>query len=239
LGAELRRARLAAGFSGQDALAAQLAFDRSVIAKAETGDRPPSADVLAAWCSVTGLDAEHYGRLALLARRADGAVPTWFEGWLEAEREAHTLRVWSPLLVPGLLQTPGYARTLFLAAQFTDDEADELTDTRLARQAILERPDPPQVTLVLDETVLHRQIGSSVTMAEQLEHMAEQLEHIAGAAEIRNVNIHVLPASDANAGLSGSFSIAGADSLPETLLMETVEDHNAGPRPGATGCRNL
>jgi Domain of unknown function (DUF5753) len=125
--------------------------------------------------------------------------------------------------VPGLLQTPGYARTLFLAAQFTDDEADELTDARLARQAILERPDPPQVTFVLDETVLHRQIGSSVTMA-------EQLEHIAAAAELRNVNIHVLPASDANAGLSGSFSIAGADSLPETLLMETVEDHTTQDR---------
>jgi transcriptional regulator with XRE-family HTH domain len=223
LGAELRRARLAAGFSSQDALAAQLGFDRSVIAKAETGDRPPSVDVLAGWCSATGLDAEHYGRLAVLARRADGAVPTWFEGWLEAEGQAHTLRVWSPLLVPGLLQTAQYARTLFLAAQFTDDEANELTDARLGRQAILERPDPPQVTFVLDETVLHRQIGPSVAMA-------EQLEHIADVAELRNVNIHVLPASDANAGLSGSFSIAGADSLPETLLMETVEDHTTQDR---------
>jgi len=223
LGSELRRARLGAGFSSQDALASHLGFDRTVIAKAETGDRPPSADVLAAWCSVTGLDAEHYGRLALLARRANGVVPTWFEGWLEAEGQAHTLRVWSPLLVPGLLQTAIYARTLILAAQFTDDEATALTEARLARQAILERPDPPQVTFVLDETVLRRQIGSSVTMA-------EQLDHIADAAELRNVNIHVLPATDANAGLSGSFSIAGADGLPETLLMETVEDHTTQDR---------
>jgi len=223
LGAELRRARLAAGFSSQDALAARLGFDRSVIAKAETGDRPPSADVLTAWCSATELDADHYGRLAVLARRADGAVPTWFEGWLEAEREAHTLRVWSPLLVPGLLQTAGYARALFLAAQFTDDEANEMTDARLARQVILDWPNAPQVTVVLDETVLQRQIGSPVTMA-------EQLEHIASTAELRNVNIHILPASDANAGLSGSFSIAGADSLPETLLMETVEDHTTQDR---------
>jgi hypothetical protein len=57
-----------------------------------------------------------------------------------------------------------------------------------------------------------------------------QLGHIAGAAELRNMNIHVLPASDANAGLSGSFSIAGADSLPETLLMKTVEDHTTQDR---------
>ena len=112
---------------------------------------------------------------------------------------------------------------LFLAAQFTDDEASVLTEARLARQAILEQADQPQATFVLDETVLHRQIGSSVTMA-------EQLDHIADAAELRYVNIHVLPALDANAGLSGSFSIAGADSLPETLLMETVEDHTTQDR---------
>ena len=49
LGAELRRARVAAGFSSQDALAAKLGYDRSVIAKAETGDRPPTSDVLGKW----------------------------------------------------------------------------------------------------------------------------------------------------------------------------------------------
>ena len=48
LGGELRRARLAAGFSSQDALAGKLGFDRTVIAKAETGERPPTVDVLAA-----------------------------------------------------------------------------------------------------------------------------------------------------------------------------------------------
>jgi transcriptional regulator with XRE-family HTH domain len=223
LGGELRRARLAAGFSSQDALATRLGFDRSVITKAETGDRPPTADVLAVWCEACHLDSDMFGRLALLARRADGVVPTWFEGWLEVEREAHTLRVWSPLLVPGLLQTADYASTLFLAAGFTDDQANELTEARLARQAILDRPDAPQVTFVLDETVLRRQIGSTVTMA-------EQLEQIASIAEYVNVNIHILPAMDANAGLSGSFSIAGADGLPETLLMETVEDHTTQDR---------
>jgi transcriptional regulator with XRE-family HTH domain len=48
LGEELRRARVAAGFSSQDALAAKLGFDRTVVAKAETGQRPPTVDVLAA-----------------------------------------------------------------------------------------------------------------------------------------------------------------------------------------------
>jgi|GEM_PF-1563079 transcriptional regulator with XRE-family HTH domain len=56
LGAELRRARLAAGFSSQDSLAAKLGFDRTVIAKAETGDRPPTTEVLAAWCATCQLE---------------------------------------------------------------------------------------------------------------------------------------------------------------------------------------
>jgi transcriptional regulator with XRE-family HTH domain len=218
LGAELRRARLAAGFSSQDALAARLGFDRSVIAKCETGDRPPTPDVLSAWCSACQIgDTEMFGRLAVLARRADGAVPAWFEGWLEAEGQAHTLRYWSPLLVPGLLQTADYAGRLFLAAGSSDDQAAELTGARLARQAILERPDPPQVVFVLDETVLRRMIGSAVIMA-------DQLEHLAAVGELMNVSIHVLPASDANAGLSGSFGLASADGQPDTLLLETVED---------------
>ncbi len=63
LGGELRRARVAAGFSSQDALAAKLGFDRTVVAKAETGERPPTDDVLAAWCVACRLDEAVLHRL--------------------------------------------------------------------------------------------------------------------------------------------------------------------------------
>jgi transcriptional regulator with XRE-family HTH domain len=217
LGDELRRARVAGGFSSQDALAARLGFDRSVITKIEHGDRPPSADVLYAWCSACGLDADHFGRLAVLARRADGVIPAWFEGWLEAERGAHTLRIWSPLLIPGLLQTADYARTLFLAAGFNDDESAAMTDARLERQTILDHQESPLVTVVLDEAVLHRLIGDPIGMA-------DQLEHLAGIAGLSNVSIHVLPATGANAGLSGGFYIASTDGQPDTLVLDSLED---------------
>lgn len=162
LGAELRRARVAAGYSSQEALAARLGYDRSVIAKAETGERPPSPEVADA------IEAELFpagptgfvGRLAALARRAGGPVPSWFESWLEAERDAHMLRLWSPVLVPGLLQTAGYARALFLATGLDEDAAQEHVSVRLDRQAILERPHPPHVVAVLDQSVLDRLIGS-------------------------------------------------------------------------------
>jgi transcriptional regulator with XRE-family HTH domain len=226
LGGELRRARVAAGFSSQDALAARLGFDRTVVAKAETGQRPPTVDVLAAWCQACHLDDELFGRLAVLARHADGPVPTWFEDWLQAEGEAQTLRLWSPTLIPGLLQTAEYARALFLAGQ-TDtsaDAIDALVAARLERQIILDRAGPPDVVAVLDEAVLHRLIGSPPVMHDALVHIAE-------LSRRPYVVVQVVPTNNgANAGLAGAFDIAAADSMPETLRMEGVEDQTTEKR---------
>jgi len=224
LGKELRLARAAAGFSSQDALAASLGFDRTVITKAETGDRPPTPDVLAAWCAACGLDEELFGRFAKLARSADGPIPTWFETYLEAEREAVMLRQWQPVIVPGLFQIAEYARALFLAAGADDEQAEGLVKARLDRQAILERPDPPHVVSVLDEAVLHRLIGSPQVMTEQLGYLAER-------ATLPHVSVQVLPSGNgANAGLSGGFALASCDGAPDVLRMEAVEDVTAESR---------
>jgi transcriptional regulator with XRE-family HTH domain len=226
LGEELRRARSAAGFSSQDALAARLGFDRTVVAKAETGQRPPTTDVLAAWCQACGLDEELFTRLAVLARRGDGPVPAWFEDWLEAEGEAQSLRLWSPILIPGLLQTAGYARALFLAEQSdTSEEAiGALVAARLERQAILDRPEAPDVVAVVDEAVLHRLIGTAQVMH-------DALAHLAGLSRRPGVVVQVIPASHgASAGLGGAFDIAAADGMPETLRMEAIVDQTTEKR---------
>lgn len=218
LGDELRRARVAAGFSSQDALAGTLGFDRTVITKAETGERPPTVDVLAMWCHACRLPEELFARLAALARRADGPVPSWFEGWLEAEGRAHTLRLWAPVLLPGLLQTADYARALFLAAGMDEEAAEEQVAVRLARQEILDRADPPHLVVVLYEAVLHHLVGSPQAMHDVLVHVAE-------LSRRPDVSIQVVPVdTGANAGLGGSFCLASGDGSPEVLLMETVED---------------
>jgi transcriptional regulator with XRE-family HTH domain len=226
LGEELRRARVAAGFSSQEALAAKLGYDRSVIAKAETGDRPPTPDVAAA------LQAELFpqgpdglvGRMAALARRHDGPIPSWFESWLEAESRAHALKIWQPLIIPGLFQTGEYARALFIAAGEDSDRADELVTARLDRQAILDRIRPPHVVAVLDEAVLHRLIGTPAIMH-------DQLAHLAAVSERPGISVEIVPASTgANAGLSGGFQLAACDGAPDVLRMEAVEDVTAESR---------
>jgi transcriptional regulator with XRE-family HTH domain len=224
LGDELRRARLAAGYSSQEALAAKLGFDRTVIAKAETGERPPTQDVLEVWSAACQLDEGLFARLAGLARAANGPVPTWFEDWLEAEREAVTLRLWSPILVPGLLQTADYARELFIAAAEDLDRADQLVTARLGRQAILDRRNPPHLVAVLDEAVLWRLIGTPAIMADQLGHLASLYDR-------PNISTQIVPADTAgNAGLSGAFDLASGDGAPEVLRMEAVEDITAETR---------
>jgi transcriptional regulator with XRE-family HTH domain len=227
LGDELRRARVAAGFSSQEALAAKLGFDRSVLAKAETGDRPPTAEVLAAWCEACQLEEDLFGRLAVLARRADGPVPTWFESWLDAEGRATMLRYWSPIIVPALFHTADYARALLLAAQTdtSDDAIDALVKAKLERQAILDRRDPPEVVTLIDELVLHRLVGSPEIMHEQLLHVAE----LSGRAY---VSVQVVPAGvGATAGLSGDISLASVDGTADVLHTDSVpEGHTTESR---------
>lgn len=226
LGKEICRARVAAGFSSQQALADHLGFERTVIAKAESGDRVPSDPVLTAWAVACNLDTEHYQRLADLARTSDGPVPTWFEDYLEAERAAQSLLIWSPIVIPGLLQSAEYARALLLAQQTdTSDEAiDALVNARLDRQAIFDRAGPPDVTVVLDEAVLHRLIGTPALMHDALIHVAEM-------AVRPNIVVQVVPSTKgANAGIGGAFDIASADSTPDTLRMDGVEDQTTENR---------
>lgn len=225
LGLKLKQARIAAGFNSQEVLADHLGFDRSVIGQAEQGRRPPTDDVLAAWCKACGLQGVPPDWVAQLTRRADGPVPRWFEGFLDAEREAHTIKSWQPIIVPGLLQTAEYARALFVAAGADDDQADDLVTARMERQAILDRDDPPNLWTVLDESVLHRRVGSESVMHDQLMRLVER-----GGRP--NIGIQVVPAvSGANAGCVGALTVASVEGAPDVLLTEAVEDVTTEHRP--------
>lgn len=153
-------------------------------------------------------------------------MPTWFEDWLEAEHEAQSLRIWSPTLIPGLLQTADYARALFLAAQSdtSDDMIGALVSARLERQRVFDREDPPGTVVVLDEAVLHRLIGTPQVMHNALVKVAEMSQRA-------HLVVQVIPsANGANAGLGGAFDIASADGMPDTLRMEGVEDQTVEKR---------
>jgi transcriptional regulator with XRE-family HTH domain len=227
LGMRLQRARIAAGYGSQEALANGLGFDRSTITKAENGGRPPTDDVFIKWCDACNVSAELrdvFAGLLVVARRTDGPVPAWFRDYLEAEREALTLRIWQPLIVPGLLQTPDYARALFVAAGADSDKAEEMVTARMSRQSIFERAKPPNVSVVLDESVVHRLIGSPQVMHDELVHLVEMSQR-------PHMMIQVLQADNgANAGLGGAINLASGDGTPDVLLTEAVEDQTTENR---------
>ena len=96
-----------------------LGFDRSVVAKAESGRACRRRRMC--WrrgARAYGLDGELFARLAGAGPARGGPVPAWFESWLEAEAQAlDRCGTGSRSSCPGLFQTAEYARALLLAAQ--------------------------------------------------------------------------------------------------------------------------
>jgi hypothetical protein len=225
LGAELRRARVAAGKS-QEQLGRELNFSGDLVGKIETCERTPTP-IFAAGCDTLfpHLDGL-FSRLMGLARRWDGPHPQWFRDWLEAEREATSLRTWQPLLVPGLLQTADYARALLSAGpDIVEDELEDLVSARIARQSILDDPRPPVLWVVIDEGVLHRLIGSRTIMYDQLRHLTEM-------AARSDITVQVVPTGvGAHAGLNGAFIVAGFDTAPSILYAETAVEGQTIEKP--------
>lgn len=229
LGNKLREARKAAGYISHQALASAMNCDRSTVTKIESGRLAPSDRMLRLWCDLCHVDHELYEGLARLARAAEASpVPPWFEDFAAAQRLAHTIRTWHPIIVPGPLQTPDYARSLFVAMGLEDDRVEELVAARIDLQQIFARPKHPVTLLaVVDEAALRRRVGSEEDMYRQLVHLAEM-------GQRRHIGLQVVPASrGCNAGHGGAFTIASLLDAPEVLLTEAAIEDVTSDRRGA------
>jgi transcriptional regulator with XRE-family HTH domain len=221
-GEELRRLRLAAGISSQEELAARLGYERTVVAKAESGHRPPSPDVAEAYARMfPGFNALVENglieRWAAHVRKNGGSFPRQFVPWVDAEKDATALFYWAPILVPGVLQTEAYARTTLACVSDENESLEARLAGRMERQQILTRPNPPLVSVVMSEAVLHRCVGGAAVMREQLIHLAEIGERLP------KVTVQVIPAEVAtHAGLEGAGSIAEREGSPTVVHMESL-----------------
>jgi len=217
-GAEVRRWRTAAGLS-QEQLGQRVGYTGAQVGKVETGERAPSQE-FAQHCDQALPGAGGlFLRIYHLARRWDGGYPSWFVEWVQAESRAITLHTWEPLLIPGLVQTPEYARVLFQAwrSARTDAELDQLVSARIERQLIFERPNPPSLWAVIDEGVLTRCVGSPQTMRDQLAHLLDVSDRL-------RITVQVVPAgAGAHAGLLGAFAIAGFGDAPGLVYLESPD----------------
>lgn len=180
LGEQLSQLRSAARKSQQDA-ATRLGCSVSKIQKIEGGEvgmkQVELEALLELFDAPDGLQTQLLELRALGNQRGwwskYGAVPAPFATFLGLESAATTIRVFEPLMVHGLLQTPEYARALAetLNPNLSDAEVDRQVRIRLERQERVFAEDPPEVWVVLDEAVLRRQIGGREVMAAQLNHL--------------------------------------------------------------------
>jgi transcriptional regulator with XRE-family HTH domain len=152
-------------------------------------------------------------------------VPEWFDLFVGLEAAANRMAEYEDSLIPGLLQTEGYARTI-IKADHPDEDDEEITQRvqlRVARQSILGRPiDPPVLRVALRESVIQAAVGGASVMADQLDRLAE-------VSGLPNISLRVLPAATGyHPGiLTGSFTVlrfplngGGLDSEPPTIYQE-------------------
>jgi DNA-binding XRE family transcriptional regulator len=220
LGRKLREARMAAGYRSQEEFSPLLHLHRTTVTKIENGTRHVTPDILVKWCELCHVDHELYQAAARLAWVAEASpIPEWFQDFFRAQTLAHTIRTWHPIIIPGPLQIPDYARVLYEATGTPDNLIEERVAARidLQQQTIERSPAPVELTAVMDEAVLYRQVGPAEVMHRQLLHLAEQ-------AQRRHIGIQVVPASHAgNAGHIGAFTIASLDDA-DVMLMDALED---------------
>jgi transcriptional regulator with XRE-family HTH domain len=222
---ELKAAREQRGWSQAD-LAGQIPYSLSTISMVEALHRVPTRDLATHLDKAFGTPGT-FARLE--GRLRDLPFPASFRPFAAYEAEATALYVFEHSLVPGVLQTPEYARAVLATRpNTTEDEIDNLMAARLARQIILTRDEPPSPLLwaLIDEGVLHRPVAPAEVMRDQLARLVEMSRR-------PNVTIQVLPYSaGGHTGLLGAFTIADLGGNPGTVNVEDITDGRVFEDPG-------
>ncbi|GAA5083383.1 helix-turn-helix transcriptional regulator [Thermocatellispora tengchongensis] len=199
----------------QERLAVHLDCSPSLVSHIECGKRVPQRHQADAADRFFGT-GEHFARLWRNIHEA-AYGPHWYARWAEEiEPGARTLRSWDPFLIPGLLQTEAYARAVIAGGLAPPHEVENRVRARMARQHILDRDDPPELWVLIDETVVNRPIGDG-------EVMAAQLEHLLTAADRPNITVQVVPRETrTTVGLMSGFIIAESSDAPTAVSIESA-----------------
>jgi transcriptional regulator with XRE-family HTH domain len=220
---DLERYRKKAKLS-QISLSVRMRCHTSLISHVERGRRTPTLEFAEAADQAFDLD----GHFAKLYRQITHSPAFgWFARWVEEiEPQAVILQSWDPLLVPGLLQTPEYARAIFSTTS-PPDRAEERVQARTRRMQIFDSPTPPVFLALIEDSVLHRPIGGPEILLNQLRHLQELSRH-------PRITVQLVPtAAGCVAGTMSAFALArlrdGSEvvSADSVLSGQVTGDHDA------------
>jgi transcriptional regulator with XRE-family HTH domain len=192
LGALLKAFRNTKGWTAEQ-VADRLMMSTSKLSRLETGQRGASGRDIRDLCDLYEVDDEQRQHLLELAR--EGKQRAWWQPlalpyftYVGLEAEAVSISDYGLGIMPGLLQTADYARAIVRAAvpEWVPEVVEQRVQGRMARQQLLHSANAPQFEAVVDESVLHRVVGSPAVMQAQLERLLE-------LSDLPNVTLRVIP----------------------------------------------
>lgn len=199
VGRQLKLRREAKGMRATD-FARAMGYSEDMVYRIESGQRIPRPEYLDK--ADTLLEAG--GLLSAMKEDVEKVrYPKKVRDLAEAEAKAVEVQLYEPLSVHGLLQTPDYARALLSMRRpaYSDAEVERYVAARMARKSIFERDPAPEISFVLEEWTLRRPLGGR-------QMLRRQLEHLLTAAQLRNVELQVMPLDcREHAGVDGRIEV--------------------------------
>ncbi|AWE53273.1 MULTISPECIES: helix-turn-helix transcriptional regulator [Streptomyces] len=228
LGKRLQELREAAGLT-RDEAARALRVAAATVRRMETAEvalKIPYVQVLLETYGVPDDETAAFLSLAEEAnepgwwQRFHDVLPDWFSLYVSLEGAARIIRSYEPHFVPGLLQTEAYARDVMMngtLAQKGPEAVERHVSLRMERQRLLERPDPPHLWVIMDETVLRRPVGDTSEV------MRDQVDKLLEFAERDRVTLQIAEfASGPHPGTYAPFSLFrfAEPELPDMVTTE-------------------
>ena len=228
LAQEMIRLREEAGLSAAQA-AERTRLDPSSLWRLETAKNRPQRRTVLTLLELYGVTKpEDQARFVeLLAKSSElgwlapfeEALPEDYQTYISFESDAARLTGFENAFVPGLLQTPDYARAVIRGVHPTlqEDDVARRAEVRARRQEALAKKPGLALWMVLDEAILHRRVGGE-------EVMRAQMQRLAAEARKKNTIIQVMPfASGAHPGSQGAFIVMDfPEPDPALVYIETL-----------------
>lgn len=228
IAAELRALRERKGLTLEVA-AERAEVTKSSLSRFENGHSAPKIHTMRALMELYDAPNEQREELEKLTKEAArrgwstsvfgeaAAVPDWLRTYVGLEATAASLRI-RQMFLPGLFQTPEYARAVIAANGHEGTELERRLRVRISRQALLREANAPNVHALLDEGALHRNVGGPEVMRTQLTRLTE-------LARLPHINMQILPfaAGAVSAAIGEGFVILGLDPDPPLVYLESYK----------------
>ncbi len=224
LGMQLRKLRESRDITAADAAKA-IRGSESKISRIELGKSAIREIDVLDLLTMYGVDPSEREQFLTLAEQASrrgwwhqfgDVLPTWFQAYIGMEESAQSIRVYEPLFVPGLLQTPQYAAAVLALGDLSVSEAERHVLLRKERQR---RFVDGQLKLwaIVDESALRRPVGS-------LEILRDQLRYLISLSTRRNLTLQITDQGEGGHAAPSAFTILRFNErdMPDVVYVEQL-----------------